>query len=464
MNIAAISTPAGVGGIAVIRVSGPDAFAIVDAHFRPFKVGHAIAARQTHTLTFGQFFRLLEGVGEVEPLDEVVVAKYSAPHSFTGENVAEISCHGSLYIQQEILASLCVGNSVSDGVKVGSCRLAEPGEFTRRAFQHGRMDLSQAEAVADLIAAQSAGAHRLAMNQMRGSISRKLDQLHDQLLHLNSLLVLELDFSEEEVEFADRAELQALAEEIDAEVCRLADTFRTGQAIKNGVPVSIIGAPNVGKSTLLNALLKDDRAIVSPIQGTTRDLIEDTISLEGILFRFIDTAGIRHTDDLVEQMGIERSLQALQRAQIVLLMTEPGVEFPAVETQPDQHVIHILNKVDMMGLPSIATLDYPSSHISLSAKSGAGIEVLESALVACVEGFGHSQGDVILTNARHHEALVEAHHSLQHVLEGLASHLSGDLVAEDLNATIYALNSILGRSISTQDTLNNIFKNFCIGK
>lgn len=464
MNIAAISTPAGVGGIAVIRVSGPDAFAIVDAHFRPFKVGHAIAARQSHTLTFGQFFKTLVGEGEKEPLDEVVVAKYAAPHSFTGENVVEISCHGSLYIQQEILASLCGGNSPSESVGVGSCRLAEPGEFTRRAFQHGRMDLSQAEAVADLIAAQSAGAHRLAMNQMRGSISRKLDQLRDQLLHLNSLLVLELDFSEEEVEFADREELQALAEEIDAEVCRLADTFRAGQAIKNGVPVAIIGAPNVGKSTLLNALLHDDRAIVSPIQGTTRDLIEDTITLEDILFRFIDTAGIRHTDDQIEQMGIERSLRAAKRAQIILLMTEPGVEFPAIETQPDQHVIHILNKVDMMGVPSIATLDYPTSHVSISAKEGVGIKALESALVSCVQALRHSQGDVILTNARHHAALKEAHHSLCRVLEGLSSQLPGDLVAEDLNATISALNSILGRSISTQETLNNIFKNFCIGK
>lgn len=432
MTIAAISTAAGIGGIAVIRVSGPTATTIVDSVFAPFKQANAIVGRKSHTLTYGQ----IVDPQSKEVVDEVVVSLFKAPHSFTGEDVIEISCHGSLYIQQRIL----------DILLDNGCRLADHGEFTRRAFANGRMDLSQAEAVADLIASQNAAAHRLAMSQMKGSISRKLSDLREQLLTMTSLLELELDFSEEDVEFADRAKLLSLAHDIDSEVTHLAATFSTGQAIKNGIPVAIIGAPNVGKSTLLNALLKDDRAIVSPIQGTTRDIIEDTITLGGFLFRFIDTAGIRETTDHIEAMGIERSRRAAERAQIIILLTEPGVDFIEVETRADQKVIRITNKTDLF-----------------SALNNIGIEQLEAQLISLAKPT-EAQGDIILTNRRHYDALNDAHNSLSNVIFALDSQLSGDLVAEDLRAVIESLNSVLGQSITSQDTLNNIFKNFCIGK
>lgn len=445
MTIAAISTAAGIGGIAVIRVSGPTATTIVDSVFAPFKQANAIVGRKSHTLTYGQ----IVDPQSKEVVDEVVVSLFKAPHSFTGEDVIEISCHGSLYIQQRIL----------DILLDNGCRLADHGEFTRRAFANGRMDLSQAEAVADLIASQNAAAHRLAMSQMKGSISRKLSDLREQLLTMTSLLELELDFSEEDVEFADRAKLLSLAHDIDSEVTHLAATFSTGQAIKNGIPVAIIGAPNVGKSTLLNALLKDDRAIVSPIQGTTRDIIEDTITLGGFLFRFIDTAGIRETTDHIEAMGIERSRRAAERAQIIILLTEPGVDFIEVETRADQKVIRVVNKADKLNNISISV----PNTISISALNNIGIEELEQQLIALAKP-SEAQGDIILTNRRHYDALNDAHNSLGNVIFALDSQLSGDLVAEDLRAVIESLNSVLGQSITSQDTLNNIFKNFCIGK
>lgn len=445
MTIAAISTAAGIGGIAVIRVSGPTATTIVDSVFVPFKQANAIVGRKSHTLTYGQ----IVDPQSKEVVDEVVVSLFKAPHSFTGEDVIEISCHGSLYIQQRIL----------DILLDNGCRLADHGEFTRRAFANGRMDLSQAEAVADLIASQNAAAHRLAMSQMKGSISRKLSDLREQLLTMTSLLELELDFSEEDVEFADRAKLLSLAHDIDSEVTHLAATFSTGQAIKNGIPVAIIGAPNVGKSTLLNALLKDDRAIVSPIQGTTRDIIEDTITLGGFLFRFIDTAGIRETTDHIEAMGIERSRRAAERAQIIILLTEPGVDFIEVETRADQKVIRVVNKADKLNNISISV----PNTISISALNNIGIEQLEQQLIALAKP-SEAQGDIILTNRRHYDALNDAHNSLGNVIFALDSQLSGDLVAEDLRAVIESLNSVLGQSITSQDTLNNIFKNFCIGK
>ena len=445
MTIAAISTAAGIGGIAVIRVSGPTATTIVDSVFAPFKQANAIVGRKSHTLTYGQ----IVDPQSKEVVDEVVVSLFKAPHSFTGEDVIEISCHGSLYIQQRIL----------DILLDNGCRLADHGEFTRRAFANGRMDLSQAEAVADLIASQNAAAHRLAMSQMKGSISRKLSELREQLLTMTSLLELELDFSEEDVEFADRAKLLSLAHDIDSEVTHLAATFSTGQAIKNGIPVAIIGAPNVGKSTLLNALLKDDRAIVSPIQGTTRDIIEDTITLDGFLFRFIDTAGIRETTDHIEAMGIERSRRAAERAQIIILLTEPGVDFIEVKTRADQKVIRVVNKADKLNNISISV----PNTISISALNNIGIEELEQQLIALAKP-SEAQGDIILTNRRHYDALNDAHNSLGNVIFALDSQLSGDLVAEDLRAVIESLNSVLGQSITSQDTLNNIFKNFCIGK
>lgn len=435
MTIFAISTPPGLGGIAVLRVSGPDAIAATSRLFSPFKASHRLEERPTHTLTFGQ---ILDGNAV---LDEVVVSLYRAPHSFTCEEVVEISCHGSLYIQQRLLELF---SALNDRYEI---RLAEPGEFTRRAFAKGRMDLSQAEAVADLIASQNAASHRLAMNQMRGSFSRKLDTLHDQLLKLSTLLELELDFSEEDVEFADRSQLLQIATEIDQEVIRLSSTFKTGQAIKNGIPVAIIGAPNVGKSTLLNALLRDDKAIVSDIQGTTRDLIEDTFQIQGHLFRFIDTAGIRQTHDTVEQMGIDRSLQASERAQIIILLTEPGVPYPDIKTRDDQVVIRLVNKTE-----------------EFAALYGIGLPELEQQLVNAVQLPNISTGDLILTNYRHYQAMQEAHRYLQQVISGINYQLSGDLIAEDLKAVIESLNSILGRSITSQDTLNNIFANFCIGK
>ena len=452
MNIAAISTPSGIGGIAVVRVSGPSAISICDKVYRPFKAGNTLASRKTHTLTYGQIIDPESG----EVIDEVVASVFRAPHSFTGEDVIEISCHGSLYIQQRILDVI---------LSVEGIRLAEPGEFTRRAFRSGKMDLSQAEAVADLIAATTAASHRLAMSQMKGSISRKLDGLRVQLLNMTSLLELELDFSEEDVEFADRSQLLSLAHQIDDEVTRLASTFSAGQAIKNGIPVAIIGAPNVGKSTLLNQLLRDDRAIVSPIQGTTRDLIEDTITLSGYLFRFIDTAGIRDTSDQIEAMGIERSLRAAERAHIIILLSEPEVPFIDFEPRPDQKVIRIINKSDLAAshdeTKSLMSDDSPIIH--LSALTGEGVAALEQHLIELARPV-ESQGDIVLTNRRHYEALNTAHDHLLRVSDGLTQQLPGDLVAEDLRAVIDSLNSILGKSITSQDTLNNIFKNFCIGK
>ena len=452
MNIAAISTPSGIGGIAVVRVSGPSAISICDKVYRPFKAGNTLASRKTHTLTYGQIIDPESG----EVIDEVVASVFRAPHSFTGEDVIEISCHGSLYIQQRILDVI---------LSVEGIRLAEPGEFTRRAFRSGKMDLSQAEAVADLIAATTAASHRLAMSQMKGSISRKLDGLRLQLLNMTSLLELELDFSEEDVEFADRSQLLSLAHQIDDEVTRLASTFSAGQAIKNGIPVAIIGAPNVGKSTLLNQLLRDDRAIVSPIQGTTRDLIEDTITLGGYLFRFIDTAGIRDTSDQIEAMGIERSLRAAERAHIIILLSEPEVPFIDFEPRLDQEVIRIINKSDLAAShdETKSLMSDGSPIIHLSALTGEGVAALEQHLIELARPV-ESQGDIVLTNRRHYEALNTAHDHLLRVSDGLTQQLPGDLVAEDLRAVIDSLNSILGKSITSQDTLNNIFKNFCIGK
>lgn len=436
----------------MVRVSGPSAISICDKVYRPFKAGNTLASRKTHTLTYGQIIDPESG----EVIDEVVASVFRAPHSFTGEDVIEISCHGSLYIQQRILDVI---------LSVEGIRLAEPGEFTRRAFRSGKMDLSQAEAVADLIAATTAASHRLAMSQMKGGISRKLDGLRLQLLNMTSLLELELDFSEEDVEFADRSQLLSLAHQIDDEVTRLASTFSAGQAIKNGIPVAIIGAPNVGKSTLLNQLLKDDRAIVSPIQGTTRDLIEDTITLGGYLFRFIDTAGIRDTSDQIEAMGIERSLRAAERAHIIILLSEPEVPFIDFEPRPDQEVIRIINKSDLAAshdeTKSLMSDDSPIIH--LSALTGEGVAALEQHLIELARPV-ESQGDIVLTNRRHYEALNTAHDHLLRVSDGLTQQLPGDLVAEDLRAVIDSLNSILGKSITSQDTLNNIFKNFCIGK
>ena len=370
-----------------------------------------------------------------ETLDEAIVTLYPAPHSYTGEDCVEISCHGSRYILNKVLELLMLSG----------CRMANPGEFTQRAYLNGKMDLSQAEAVADLIAADSAASHHIALSQLKGHFSSELSLLRDQLLHLTSLLELELDFSDhEELEFADRSELLSLAETIDQRITHLASTFKAGNALKQGIPVAIVGAPNVGKSTLLNALLGEERAIVSDIQGTTRDAIEDTIQLGGITFRFIDTAGIRHTDDTIEQLGIDRSMAAAQRATIIIMMNQPGVPFPEIPVRDDQTVIRIENKTE-----------------AFQAKYGIGLDTLRQRLIDAAPKT--SGEDVIITSARHFEALQRAHDSLSRVIAGMGV-IPSDLLAEDLRLTLDALADITGGAITPQETLNNIFSHFCIGK
>ena len=425
-TICALATAPG-GALGIIRISGPRALEILSHSF-----SKDLSAVQPGTLHYGH---IREG-GEV--VDEVVVSVFRAPHSYTGEDCAEISCHGSRFILNRVLELL-----VQNG-----CRTARPGEFTQRAFLNGKMDLSQAEAVADLIAADSASAHRVALSQLKGHFSSELSRLRDQLLHLTSLLELELDFADhEELEFANRSELLTLAEKIDAHITHLSSTFQTGNALKNGIPVAIVGAPNVGKSTLLNALLGEERAIVSDIQGTTRDAIEDTIQLGGITFRFIDTAGIRHTDDTIENLGIQRSIAAVQRAQIVVMMKEPGVPYPDVPLRDDQTVIRIENKTE-----------------AFQAKYGVGLDDLRQRFIDAAPTT--SAEDVIVTSARHYEALCRAHDSLTRVIDGLGEHslLPTDLIAEDLRLALASLADITGGAITPQETLNNIFSHFCVGK
>ena len=435
-NICAIATAVG-GAIGVIRVSGPEAVGIVAGVF-----SKDISQAKGYTMHHGY----------IEGIDEVIVTVCRAPHSYTGEDTVEISCHGSAYILSQVLNLL---------VEKG-CRLAGPGEFTKRAYLNGKMDLSQAEAVADVIASQTAVQHRVAMQQMRGGISSKLQVLRDELLHLTSLLELELDFSDhEELEFADRTELEKLADTINNEIQRLSSSFREGNAIKNGIPVAIIGAPNVGKSTLLNALLRDDRAIVSDIQGTTRDLIEDTMTIGGYLFRFIDTAGIRNTDDTIEQMGIERSLKAAEKAQIIILLSDEKSPFPDIQEKEHQHIIYVINKSDKL------KPDHQSLHsaLEISALHGSGIKELEERLLSIATSSSNAGADeVIITNQRHKQALDTAAADIQRAMQSMHMGLSGDLISEDLRLCITHLSDILGGTITTNEVLGNIFKNFCIGK
>ncbi|MBO7467199.1 MAG: tRNA uridine-5-carboxymethylaminomethyl(34) synthesis GTPase MnmE [Bacteroidaceae bacterium] len=425
-TICAIAAASG-GALGVIRISGPKAITIADKVFRSTR-GESLDKAMPYSVIFGQ---LKDGE---ELIDEVLLTVFRAPHSYTGEDSVEISCHGSPYILKRTLEVL---------IKEG-CVMAQPGEYTKRAFLNGKMNLPQAEAVADLIASESAAAHRVAMQQMRGGYSEKLNDLRNQLLTMTSLLELELDFSEEDVEFADRQQLISLAEEIHTEIRQLTSSFRLGNAIKNGIPVAIIGAPNVGKSTLLNRLLRDDRAIVSDIQGTTRDVIEDTIILQGIQFRFIDTAGIRHTNDTIEKMGVERSVQAAKKAQIIILLTEPGVPYPEMPFREDQTVIRIINKTD-----------------SFQALTGKGVDELEKQLIATIPQKDSSA--LLVTNARHFEALSLADEDIQRVLSSLHEGLSGDLISEDLRQCLSHLSEILG-TISTDEILGNIFQKFCVGK
>ncbi|MCC8171067.1 MAG: tRNA uridine-5-carboxymethylaminomethyl(34) synthesis GTPase MnmE [Parabacteroides sp.] len=459
-TICAVSTAPGTGGIAVIRVSGPQAIEISDSLFTPVSAGKDLLSRKAYTLALGSIRKGNETV------DDVLVSLFRAPHSFTGEDTVEITCHGSVYIQQRIL-QLLIG---------AGCRAALPGEFTQRAFLNGKMDLSQAEAVADLIASTSAGTHRLALSQMRGGFSNELAHLRGQLLDFTSLIELELDFSEEDVEFADRSNLKQLATGIERLIRRLTESFRVGNAIKNGIPVAIIGETNAGKSTLLNQLLHEEKAIVSDIHGTTRDVIEDTITLSGVLFRFIDTAGIRETADTIESLGIERTFRKLEQAAIVLWVIDLGTPVPQIEALAAElmprtvgkKVILAFNKTDKLTPAELTEKlsllpDITADRLYLSAKSPADIERLEALLLQAAHLPEVGQNDVIVTNIRHYEALTQAHAAILRVIDGLEQNLSGDFLSQDIRECMHYLGEITGQ-ISNDEILGNIFGKFCIGK
>ena len=445
-TICAISTPYGSGGIAVIRVSGESAIGIVDTLFRGRK---PLLEAKAYTVHYGEI------VKDEEVLDQVLVSVFRAPHSFTGEDVVEIACHGSMYIQQTLLQWL---------VDAG-CQLAKAGEFTQRAFLNGKMDLTEAEAVADLIAAQTKAEKDLALTQLRGGISSELANLRERLLTITSLIELELDFADhEELEFADRSQLHELAREIDTTITQLVTSFKTGNAIKQGIPVAIIGAPNVGKSTLLNALLGEERAIVSDIQGTTRDTVEDTLILGGMLFRFIDTAGMRETQDTIENMGIQRSRLAAQRAMVIIHLldaTHPVDTLAELEGLEDKKIIHVYNKADLLGDEAIRLLG-DKARISISAKQG-DISALKQLLLDYAREQYDLRNAVTISSTRHYEALLKAQAAIQRVIDGLAMQLSGEFLSMDLQDCLAALGEITGQ-ITSQEVLNNIFSKFCIGK
>lgn len=462
-TICAIATGRG-GALGIIRVSGPNAIINTDKIFIPADKTHKLLSeRKAYTISYGH---ITNKDGEI--IDEVLVSLFRAPHSYTGENCTEISCHGSEYILKQIMQML-----IDNG-----CRAANPGEFTQRAFLNGKMDLSQAEAVADLIASSSKATHRIAMNQMRGNFSHELRTLRDKLLHLTSLIELELDFSDhEDLEFADRKELKETSLQISTVISKLINSFSLGNAIKNGIPVAIIGETNAGKSTLLNTLSGDDRAIVSDIDGTTRDIIEDTININGTTFRFIDTAGIRETHDTIEAMGIERSFKALNKAEIVILMydLQRKDNFLDFYEKIHQHLINkqvilAMNKCDIVPesdikIPEIIKIS-SNIHwhtITISAKSGTNIEQLRNMLceLSCI--LETSNNDIIITNVRHYEALTKALNAINRVEYGLTTSLTGDLIAQDLRECLFHLNDILGE-VTTDEILHNIFKHFCIGK
>lgn len=442
-TIAAIATATG-GAIGVIRVSGEHAIDVVGSVF-----SKDLTDTPANTVTYGE---IRDDAGET--LDQVLVSIFRAPHSYTGEDSVEISCHGSRYILSRVMELL-----ISHGASQ-----AGPGEFTMRAFMNGKMDLSRAEAVADVIAAESRAAHRVSMSQLKGGFTSKLAQLRERLLKMTSLLELELDFSDhEELEFADRTELSALAGEINSHIQKLISSYRSGQAIKTGIPVAIVGKTNVGKSTLLNVLLGDDRAIVSDIHGTTRDIIEDTALIRDVLFRFIDTAGFRQTHDAIEQIGIDRARKKMTQAQIVLWLIdkEPSAEELAEmrDTCSGQHLIIVANKSDLSPTPP------PSADIAVSAKKGGNIEHLYDMLIKTAALPEISASELIVTNARHYDALCKAAEAMTRVTDALTAGLSGDLVAEDLRDCIRHLSAIVAKGeITSQETLNNIFSHFCVGK
>ena len=464
--ICALATPAG-GAIGIIRLSGSEAIRLTDKVFVSVS-GKQLSAAKPNTLHYGE---IKDKDGHT--IDDVLVSVFRAPHSYTGEDSTEISCHGSRYILQQVLQRL---------IEVG-CRQADPGEYTRRAYMNGKMDLSQAEAVADLIASTNKATHQMALSQLKGHFSSELTVLREKLLKMTSLLELELDFSDhEELEFADRSELRALAAEIEKKIATLAHSFETGNALKQGVPVAIVGKTNVGKSTLLNRLLHEEKAIVSNIHGTTRDVIEDTTLIDGITFRFIDTAGIRKTDDVVENIGIERTFQKMEEAKIVIWLLDAQPTEAEIEDMKEKNqgkkLLMVFNKIDEISFDkavlssdencqtssSVTLSDENVSILNISARTGENVSDLEQALVRAADIPEITENDVIVTSARHYEALLRADESLSRVLESMDMGMSGDIIAEDLKMVLEELGEITGGQISSQETLNNIFKHFCIGK
>ncbi|WP_299677740.1 tRNA uridine-5-carboxymethylaminomethyl(34) synthesis GTPase MnmE [uncultured Dokdonia sp.] len=470
-TIVALASPAGAGAIAVIRVSGPDAVSICTPLFKS-KRGKDLSKQKTHTIHLGHI------IDEQRVLDEVLVSLFKGTNSYTGEPTVEISCHGSSYIQQEIIQLL---------LRKG-CRAAQAGEFTLRSFINGKMDLSQAEAVADLIASDNEASHQIAMQQMRGGFSNEIAQLRQELLNFASLIELELDFSEEDVEFADRTQFKELVARITKVLKRLIDSFATGNVIKNGIPVAIVGEPNVGKSTLLNALLNEERAIVSDIAGTTRDTIEDELTIGGIGFRFIDTAGIRETKDVIEGLGIQKTFEKIGQAQVVVYLFDaslsalnpsiPSASLPKEETYkaitieiekiknqfPLKPLVIVANKTDQLQEAEIATLQssIPNLHM-LSAKKGMGVDALKAKLLDFVNTGALRNDETIVTNSRHYDALLKALEEIEKVQYGLDTNLSGDLMAIDIRQALYHFGEITGQ-VTNDELLGNIFANFCIGK
>lgn len=462
-NIVALATPSGAGAIAVIRISGPDAIHMAAPVFKS-KSKKDLREQHTHTLHLGNI------VDGERIIDEVLVSVFHGPKSYTGENTIEISCHGSPYIQQEIIQLL---------IRKG-CRSAEAGEFTLRAFLNGKMDLSQAEAVADLISSENQASHQMAMQQMRGGFSNEIQKLRQELLNFASLIELELDFAEEDVEFANRDEFKSLVSKIQQVLKRLIDSFAVGNVLKNGIPVAIVGEPNVGKSTLLNALLNEERAIVSEIAGTTRDTIEDEISIGGVGFRFIDTAGIRETEDVVESIGIKRTFEKISQAQVVVFLLDAEkfnvqgskfkVEIEKIKNQfPQKPLIIVANKIDQLPQSQIEELNSilggveGSHYLPISAKTGKGVEELQQKLLQFVNTGELRNNNTIVTNSRHYNALLSALEEINKVQDGLNNDLSGDLLAIDIREALHYFGEITGE-ITNDDLLGNIFANFCIGK
>src|SRR5690554_1496379 len=456
-TICAISTSPGSGAIAVIRLSGTDAIAIAAKVFQSPNKNKKLEEQPGNTLHFGQI------VSKGEIVDEVVVALFRSPHSFTGEDIVEISCHGSVYIQQKLLEIL-----IENGA-----RLARPGEFTQRAFLNGKMDLSQAEAVADVISSSNAAAHRLAINQMRGGFSTEIGNLRDQLLHFTAMVELELDFAEEDVEFADRTQLHDLAEKVEKLLRKLKDSFQLGNAIKNGIPVAIVGETNVGKSTLLNSLLNEDKAIVSDIHGTTRDVIEDVVNIHGTAFRFFDTAGIRDTLDKIESLGIERTYHKLSEAAVVLLVVDTQNAFEVIEKRINkirkrisvgQQLIIVANKIDAgkpQTIESLEALELGKQEqlVFMVAKERKNLDVLINLMVQAINANAYNEEDVIVTNARHYEVLKNAHGAIVRVLEGLHNGITGDFLAQDIRECLHYLSEITGE-VSTDEVLGIFLRIF----